>query len=435
MRAVHGKFRALPFAAVLLSLLGCMDPTSGKLNEVYKYPKDLWGEWIRMDTGATWYITSNYLSTSTYSSASELSFFRQSDNVIEVTDNGKKYYLYASRIPNGSFTGKVVGYDDEARSVSRSVAGGKGFINVVIENLNDKENATTAKTDKDGNFTAYDTIPGDDYEITTDGGSTIVSPNTDGEDVGTVTITNGVNFKTSITGSSSIDFMELYPGNTEYQMKIVVTNMGTEDCLAATYSLGSPPPGTTVVSTLGTQILGTIEPGKSKEIPITIKCPSISAESEYKKINVTITDRINNKTWDDSVSLKFNKTKVSFDIKSNSAVSGIIIVPAGKAYSFKTTWSASNLYSASVVVPGYSKDYLVVFSGATADTEAVYSLGLNVTADSNFSGFLELDNYEPNNRENTATRLNYGDKIMSYLHKNDIDYYIVNMGGGQLQSR
>jgi hypothetical protein len=72
---------------------------------------------------------------------------------------------------------------------------------------------------------------------------------------------------------------------------------------------------------------------------------------------------------------------------------------------------------------------LVVFSGATANTEAIYSFGINTEADSNFDGFVDVGNYEPaNNDEKTAPVLGMGDKIMSYLHKNDIDYYKVNLG-------
>jgi hypothetical protein len=75
-----------------------------------------------------------------------------------------------------------------------------------------------------------------------------------------------------------------------------------------------------------------------------------------------------------------------------------------------------------------TSEYLVVFSGATADTEAVYSLGIHVTPDSNFTDFTDPDNYESNDTENTATAIKVSDKIMSYLHKNDIDYYKINLG-------
>jgi hypothetical protein len=423
---------------VLFFLAECsVDPASGTLHEVYKYPQELWGEWIRMDTGDTWYITSNYLEGK---SLSNIKLSRKSDNVIEITEekNGGsaggegKYYLYASRIPNGSFDGTIVG--DNTGGIysingSRSMAG-IGSINVTATNLNNKANEITTQTDQDGHFTADGIIPGDEYEVTAGGQSTTVTPNTNGENIGIVTLTGGVNFKTSIAPQlSGTDMMLLYAGAVEHKFNISIENTGTADCLAATYELQFPD-GLDILSVPPSQILGTIEPGKKKTIPITVSCPFVSREFEYKTIGVAVADNINKKTWDDSVSIKFNRMQVDFYVKSDNAVSGIIIVPTGKAYHFKTSYSYnSGYYSASVAVPQYPMDFLVAFSGANADTEAVYSLGINTDADSDFSSFSDLGNNEPlNNEEETAPLLGMGNKIISYLHKNDIDYYKVNLG-------
>jgi len=392
-------------------------------NTSSKYSKEFWGEWLRMDTGETWYIASNSIKINNSAPSTSVTLAKQSDRVIEVTESGRKYYLYASRTANASFTGKVVGFDQSALSIQRSVAGGKGWINVVIEDL-DNGDKTTTTTDGDGNFTADGIIPGDDYQITPEGGTpTTVIPTGDGDDVGTITISNGVNFKTSIIkpASSSTDMTRLYANMNAYTFDIVIENTGTTDCTAATYSLDFAS-DLIAESVPASQILGTIEPGKTKTIEISVRCQPIQNEYEYKKISITINDPISDKQWQDSVSLKFNKTPVNFDIKSNSAVSGIIIAPTAQAYSFR------NVTSATVTVPWSAKDYLVVFSGATADTEAVYSLGIGVTPDSNFTAFTDTGNYEPNNTETAATAIAAQDKIMSYLHKNDIDYYKVNLG-------
>jgi hypothetical protein len=417
-------WNAVPVFIAFFLMAGCgddIDPRSGTLNEIYKYDRDLWGEWIRMDTGDTWYITSNYINVT---DPDNMKLVRQSENVIKVTHGNREYYLYASRIPNGSFNGTVVNGNTQAQSImfNRSMSG-IGGIEVAITNLNDAVNEITTQTDTEGNFTADGAIPGDEYEITVDGQTTIVSPNTDGENIGTVTVTSGVNFKTSIVPQSqSTDMTALYT-NTEYGFNIEINNVGSADCLAATYTLDFPE-GITATSKPSSLILGTIEPGKKKTLGIKIICANFLAASEYKTINLTVTDEINNKTWNDSVSLKFVKENITFYIRSGSAISGVVIVPGVKAYSFKTSGYQS--YSASVSVPKYAeKDYLVVFSGATADTEAVYSLGIGVQADSYFSGFTALGNYEQNNDEHSAVQINNGNKIMSYLHKNDIDYYKV----------
>jgi hypothetical protein len=418
------------FFTLAFLLIGCADPASGTLTEIYKYPKELWGEWIRMDTGSAWYITSNYMEGNE-SSNTNLELKRQSGNVIEVTEEKRKYYLYASRIPNGSFSGTIVGDSSGRVGFGRSMTG-MGGIGVTISNLNDAANEVNTSTDGNGNFTAEGTIPGDKYEITAGDQTTIVTPNTDGENIGNVTVTDGVNFKTSITPQSSIDMMKLYT-DTSYSFNIEVENTGTEDCPAATYRL-TVPSGLAVTGTLQ-DILGTIEPEKKKAIPITVTCDPIIEEFVYKTIELTITD-IENKTWNDSVSLKFNREQVTFYIRSASTstreISGVVIVPSAKAYYFKTGYNSyndsDNSYSTQVTVPKYSnRDYLIIFSGATADTEAKYSLGVGVAADTNFSDFLDTGSYEPNNTEETARPIGSGGGIMSYLHKNDIDYYRVNL--------
>ncbi|MDR2446553.1 MAG: hypothetical protein LBD58_04595, partial [Treponema sp.] len=75
---------------------------------VSKYDKEYWGEWVRMDTGKKWYISSSAITIDTgygNSSVSSVSLSKQSDRVIEVSEGGRKYYLYASRTANTRFTG------------------------------------------------------------------------------------------------------------------------------------------------------------------------------------------------------------------------------------------------------------------------------------------------------------------------------------------
>lgn len=121
------------------------------------------------------------------------------------------------------------------------------------------------------------------------------------------------------------------------------------------------------------------------------------------------------------MALKFNRTRATFYITSERIISGVVIVPSAKACHFTTSSHSGALYATSIAVPGYSNDFLVVFSGATADTEFACSLGVNVAADSGLEGFTDLGNYEYNDTEDTATRIQMGGKIMSYLHKNDVD--------------
>jgi hypothetical protein len=80
-------------------------------------------------------------------------------------------------------------------------------------------------------------------------------------------------------------------------------------------------------------------------------------EYEFKTIHIQITDAINDRRWNDFVSLRFNKMSVSFKIAARSGVQGVVLAPTGKAYPFSGT-------DTPVVVPWSSKDYFVVFCGS-----------------------------------------------------------------------
>jgi fibronectin type 3 domain-containing protein len=113
---------------------------------------------------------------------------------------------------------------------------------------------------------------------------------------------------------------------------------------------------------------------------------------------------------------------MGFNIKAEKPVSGIIISPDSKTYSF------TDVTNGTVVTPRrVSGDYLVVFSGATIETETRYALGIGIEADGYFGGFTQTGRYEPNNTESATVSLSE-QKIMAYLYKNDIDYYRVSYG-------
>ncbi|MDR1786993.1 MAG: fibronectin type III domain-containing protein [Treponema sp.] len=358
-----------------------------------------------------------------------MTFSKQSDRVIEVTEGGAKYYLYASRIANASFTGRVATVTESGSqsnvSLQRSVARSGGWGQKVVDATN-KANGktTTVTTDNEGNFEIDDAIPGDEYEITPEGESPVtVTPQADGDDVGTITVvTEGVNFKTSIVPQSgySCDMNELYAGTT-YRFNLSVENTGDADCSIATWALDWDD-GLSVTKPADT-LLQTIEPGMKKTIAITVACASsaIPGDKTFKKIRITITDNKNGGTWDDSVSLKFHKTWVDFNIRAQSGVSGILIAPTGKTYSFTDTTSRT------ITAPWLLDDYLLVFSGAAAETETRYSFAVDTTPGTDWTTFTDFMNYEPNNTESGAAAVG-NETIMSYLHKNDIDYYKVSLG-------
>jgi hypothetical protein len=394
------------------------------------YSKEFWGEWIRMDTGEKWYISNDKITINNSIASKTISLNKQSSRVTEITEGSRKYYLYASRTANASFNGRIASLG----TADRAVSGGIGGMNVVINNLKNKANELQTATDSQGNFTANGIIPGDDYEITVNNQTTAVTPHIDGDNIGTITVTEGVNFKTSIRPKEdAIDMTQLYSMGI-YEFVLEITNTGTEDCTAATvfFELENGLATADGATSLYAQ-LGTIEPGKKKNVSLNLSCSPINQEFELKNVLVEIKDNITNKTWNDSISFRFNKSPITFNIRSDNAARGVIIAPDAKAYSFITDnyWGPYDLpaddYYVDITLPWSTKDYLIVFSGATADTETVYAVGVNCIPDTNFSSLIDLGNYETNNNEESAALISTESKIMSYLHKNDIDYYRINV--------
>jgi len=413
----------------------------GTLHEKYLFDEEYWGEWIQMDTGNVWYFGSNYRMVDGYSSSSfdkDMKMTRQSRNVIEVTEgtggNVKKYYLYASRVRSSTFEATAV-RDDVSRGAG-SGAGrfpGLGGYADVINALNSNERLQ-AEINDNGKLEAKDIIAGDEYKVIIEGYEFSVTPNADGDNVGTLTLTNGVNIKTSIVPrSSSVDLMRLFSGNS-YDLTVKFTNIGKGVCDAMSYQFILPS-GINITGNLNSPTLLTsgnlqsILPGVTKNVDITVKCGSISEDFEFKEIAIKTVD-LEKKTWEDSVSLKINKESITFKIRSNLAINGVVIVPNSKTYFFKTDggwWSG--VYSADVTVPKYMKDYLIVFSGATAETEAIYSFALDNEPAVDFDKYLipDLNKYWPNNTEALATPITSDQEIMAYLRMNSANYYKVSV--------
>jgi hypothetical protein len=397
---------------------GTVIPVTTRTDNII-YNKEFLGEWLRMDTGEKWYISSTALKIDGVESSKRVSLHKDSERVVKVTEGEQVYYLFGFRIPNAKFSGRIVSFGSRSNAqMSRAAGSGLGGITTIISNL-EKTVTQSKPTDANGRYVADDIIPGDDYTVTPEGGTpTIVTPQFDGDDVGTITVTQGVNFKTRIVPHSWQDDIALLHADKQYQLDLEVENTGNADWTAGTYTLDF---GNAITSSPSDGIIGTIEPGKTKSIPIDIRYSPIPTKAyEICHIGITINEPITNKTWEDSVSLKIYKGAVNLNIQANTPIAGIIIGPNARVWNFKrTSFTAS--------VPISDEDYWVIFSGATADTEAVYSLGISVDAPDT-TGFTDTARYEPNNTEGTATVV-IKKQITAYLHKNDIDYYRVNLSG------
>ena len=439
--------KALVILPMAFFLVTCDTPT-GTLYEKSLFEKEFWGEWIRMDTGDAWYFASNYRMVGNNFYTEPVNMVRQSQNVIKVTEgtgaNSKDYFLYASRVRNSTFEASAVSDGNSASKAvfARLIPVEK--VDVTLRAVKNTKDEQTVKIGNNGKFKAESIIAGDDYTVTIDGYEFIVSPQSDGENVGTLTLTNGVNIKTSIEPKSAgywdepVDLMRLYSGES-YNLTLKFTNVGEQVSTAMEYRLTLPPRiEITKIGDTTTRLNGgdlqSIMPGVTRSVDITIKCGSISEDYEFKNIEID-TEDFYGKTWNDSVSLRVNKEKVTFNIRSNLAINGVVIVPNGKSYHFKTasSYNSDGVYSADVTVPRYPKDYLIAFSGASADSEAKYSFVADRVPGTDFANYTltgteGLNRFWPNGTEGQAATVRHDQEVRAYLLMNEANYYKVKFG-------
>jgi hypothetical protein len=393
------------------------------------YPRPCWGEWVRIDKEETWYITSGDIQINGNLSTRKVTLDKVSDQVIEVQEGTQTYYLYASRQANMSFTGTVILDEVPPLQAQSRAIGGIG-IQVTISSKRNPRDTQTVEAQEDGTFRGLDTIPGDEYELTfsreddaeeqLSGVPITVTPQVPEENLGTFHIGEGVNFKAFLKPKPEVDMTKLYATTTYYDFILEIVNIGTETCTGANYTLDF---GTLLSSSATSGTLGTMAAGSHQQFNINVACNGVQGASEFKEIQVTIRDPGTNKTWQDAISLKFNKSPLYFSIKSDPAIQGVLIAPDAKSYFFKTQGNSGN-YTASVRVPWSEKDYLMVFSGVNTDT--AYTVGINTTP----SSPSPQESYEPNNTEQTATVIATEEitQIGSSLRQGDIDYYKIRTG-------
>ena len=425
--------------AIGLGLAGCFLLAP----ETPNYPREMWGEWVGHNTyyGQCYqfYITS----TAVYETSIDSSYVRDREitsgvsispagsNGLILTRNGKNeepWRIYPLRTSTARFSGSIANLTSEERSVNR-VIGGKGWMDLVVKNLNDAAQTKTATTDAAGHFTIDGIIPGDTYGVTAEGKTVEVKPNADGDDIGTITLADGLNFKASIEPASNV----MLAGGKNYSCSIYIKNTGTGTATACNYRI------TGEDGELYSGVVGSVAPGKTKEIYFSARCGAISTEKRFKRYNVVITDPINNRTWNDSVSLLFYKGTITLTIMSDvvpsayvylhNSVKGVIISPEKISYPFNTVSKVTNKSASTISLPRLRGNYLIAVGYASQET--IYAIDMSIfSAHLNENDFLsqaknfaETGNYEPNDTEETAQIIDR--PIISYFHNGDIDYYLV----------
>jgi hypothetical protein len=133
-----------------------------------------------------------------------------------------------------SFTGRVVGPEGSSRSVISRALSGIGGIQVIIDNLNNPDSLpVTVETDTDGNFVVEEAVPGDTYEVSVEDQTTGFTPIADGDDMGTITITGGINFKVNRISNHAC-----YT-NEDTGISLSIKNIGSTRAQGTTYTIAT----------------------------------------------------------------------------------------------------------------------------------------------------------------------------------------------------
>lgn len=424
--------------------------------------KEFWGTWIRMDTGDEYYIDSiSVWKSSSYSKKNTrvsyglrgLALDYASDDVM-VGPDSKIYFRKGGSAR--SFTATLSGFSEIKTNASiadgtRAASGVTG-VTVNRRNVNNAGDAETVTSASDGSISfgkistgtssGSGAVAGDEQKITVEGTSTKeigVTPAYDGENIGSIPIIpkDMYGFKTTYTINGD-DQGYIFAGK-EYTLNLSVTNVGDKDCEAFGYKVYCDNPALTISDTSKSKAEGiyrTLEPEKSMHLELKVSYTSSTKASAYEDIPlcIDITEPTSG-VWKDSVTLRFYSGYVPFVVKaapatgvSSATLNGFIIYPDGRSKRF-TVSSRGSTSKTSLEIPWSDKDYLIAFSGASADSEMTYSFALGNVEPDNLTeiGIADLQAYEPNDSVGQARTVDVSKSVKAYLKKNDIDFYRINV--------
>lgn len=431
-----------------------------------------WGKWQRMDTGEYFYIDNHYVykgeTPVAYSSWNNNIFHNgefgmdkyqfDGENILKVTDkNNNQFLLFRVGGGSRSFTAAISGMDKYANvnGVSRAIAT-IGNYKGNRTNVNNSSDTQEVSPTQDGTLTFTGAVAGDAQTITitsADSSNAVtginITPEYDGENIGTIPIIEkgSFGFKTSYTIDSDEQGF-CYGNNTKtYKLKLNFVNIGDSVCGTSRYKLSCDDPKFQILDGKTSKTLNTLEPGKGEEVELSVRYGEVLTGYTDVKISIDVTS--NNidlvtgenitKIWRDSVVVRFYKGMISFSINAKninpsntrSNLNGYFIFPDKRAKRFEVDSGKTT----NVMIPWSEKDYILAFSGATADTEMAYSFGFTKMA--TLDSLTDIDSDEwfneviiervPNNSSSTAERINDVSKAKrGYLQYGDLDFYIIN---------
>lgn len=402
--------------------------------------KEYWGVWIQMDTGNEFYIDGN----SIYKTSSSNKKYSKIQDGISGYSLENTYILKKGNIRyfkkggvSRDFSIQIAGFSDSYSRAARAASTGQQGITGRRENGNNPSDTETTTSEADGKTEFTDAVADDPQIITIDDGTSVeVTPEYDGQDMGTIPIVEKGMYGFKTIYSIDSDEQGFCYGNMykTYSLVLNLKNIGYITCATSVYEISCEDPNFEFVSGPKNGNFSSIESGSAKNVELKVRYGKLDVEYVDVPIKIKITDSKYTRTWNDSITLRFYKGLVSFkvnsrnfDANSKATLNGFFIYPDGRSKRF--TVSAGN--TRTVMIPWSTKDYILAFSGATATNEMGYSFAFSDrTQLASLNGTWSIDEitgYENNDIVDTAFRvIDLNKPVKAYLGDSDIDYFIIN---------
>ncbi len=393
---------------------------------VPKIKKAFRGKWLRLDNSTDFYLGTNGITRGSYNSQFiPDSITKIDDNMLEITGNGETFRLIRNSITDATLKLNVKRAGNFLKSPSGNGVGG---VDVIIENTQDPGETYEKQSGSDGS-TQFDDIVSGEYTISV-GNTSVTQTISDHLNAGNFYFSpNGYIYKALLNSTNEVYYAEDRDNSdvgNRYTVHLRVHNLGNQDASATTISLKTD--DTSVKVDAKDEILGTIEPENYVSYDFSIETIPFSKITDLKnavyhdvEFLVSLKD-INNEVWEDVITLRIFRKAVPIYLYSTMSNPFILLSPHREIVSMS-----------SVVWVPYRPDakYKLIAQSLSLNTEGVYSIGVgswdNGKWNSDRETFTDVSNYEPNNQESQAKTVYMNSQTTSYLHKNDLDFWIIDM--------
>ena len=389
-----------------------------------KIKKAFRGKWRRLDYAENYYLGTNGITKDSYNIIPKW-VVKIDDNMLEITTENKTFKLIRNSITDATLKLNVKRASTYTRSPSGSGVGG---VDVIIENTSDEGEVYDKQSDSNGDA-EFNNIVSGEYDISV--GTTTIKQNVaDYLNAGNMYFSlKGYIYKTLRTNQDKIYYGQSRDDSTkgnQYDITLQIHNLGNIDASAATISMTTN--DSAVKLTSKDEILGTIEPNSYVSYSFSIETIPFDNLSSLKnavyhdaEFLVSIKD-LKGEIWEDVVTIRIFRKAVPIYLYSTMSNPFILLSPHREIVSM----------SSEIWVP-YRPDakYKLIAQSLSLNTEGVYSIGVgsfdNDKWNSDVKNFTDVSNYEPNDRESQAKTIFMNSQTTSYLHKNDVDFWLIDM--------